>query len=413
MAKPRDAEHSVTAAQAAAFRLRRQHLDTNAATERTGTNGVCASTTINAETAEHAEKFSASRSSREASSARSVVEICRATGGIQAQVQSAAELSIWTRRRETTRDDIRRALWDRREIVKTSAMRLTLHLIPARDLAIYIAALKPMAMGTLQRWQARIGATPSHVRAMVETVVDSIGDEPQTQQQLIARAKKKAGKAVRSWLDHAWSAVRPAVIEGRLVYGPPRGAEATFVRVDRWLGRQPALGVEEARAELLRRFLAAFGPATPHDFAKWSGIRTSEAKRLVESADDLARVSVDGAPGWILRKDVATLTRSELNSDAVRLLGAFDSFLLAHATKEHLVDARFYKRVYRPQGWISPVVLRGGTVIGVWFPESTGKKTTLGVELFGRATPSVRRAIEREAEQMSTFLGTACSPRFR
>jgi uncharacterized protein YcaQ len=343
-----------------------------------------------------------------------VVDVCRDTTGIQAQVQSAAELAIWTRRRQTTRDDVRRALWDTREIVKTSAMRLTLHLIPARDLPIYIAALKPMATGTLQRWQARIGATPSHVRAMVEAVVDSLGDEPRTQQQLIARAKKTASKAMRSWLDHAWSAVRPAVIEGLIVYGPPRGAEATFVRVDKWLGKRPAVGVDEARLELLRRFLSAFGPATPHDFAKWSGIRTSEAKRVVESAaDELAHVSVDGAPGWIMRKDVAALTRSELDPDAVMLLGAFDSFLLAHATKEHLVDARFYKRVYRPQGWISPVVLRGGTIIGVWFPETAGKRTTLGVELFGRATPAIRRAIEQEAEQLSTFLGLSCRACFR
>jgi len=121
----------------------------------------------------------------------------------------------------------------------------------------------------------------------------------------------------------------------------------------------------------------------------------------------------DGAPGWILEQDGAALMRSELDPEAVTLLGAFDSFLLAHATKEHLVDARYYKRVYRPQGWISPVVLRGGAIIGVWFPEPAGKATTIAVELFGRATPAIRRAIEREAEQLSTFLGTTCSPRFR
>ena len=112
------------------------------------------------------------------------------------------------------------------------------------------------------------------------------------------------------------------------------------------------------------------------------------------------------------KPETSVTARSELDPDAVKLLGAFDSFLLAHATKEHLVDARFYKRVYRPQGWISPVVLRGGTIIGVWFPKSVGKTTTLAVELFGRATPAVRRAIEREADAMSAFLGTTCSPRF-
>src|SRR5882724_10815488 len=152
----RKPETSVTAAQATAFRLERHHL--------AGSGG-------------HGFSKIGSRAFPSPGEAPTVLSVVRDTAGIQAQVQSAAELAIWTRRRQTTRDDVRRALWNTREIVKTSAMRLTLHLIPARDLAFYIAALKPMAIGTLRRWQARIGATPSHVRAMVEAVVDSLGDE--------------------------------------------------------------------------------------------------------------------------------------------------------------------------------------------------------------------------------------------
>ena len=212
--------------------------------------------------------------------------------------------------------------------------------------------------------------------------------------------------------DDGFGGVRPAVIEGRIVYGPPSGAEATFVRTDQWLGPQPQVDAGSAQGELLRRFLAAFGPATPHDFAKWSGLKASDAKKLVAAAGDaLIEVSVDGASGWIPREDLEALMQSELDDDAVRLLGAFDSFLLAHATKEHLMDARFYKRVYRPQGWISPVVLRGGTIVGVWFPESLRETTLLRVELFGRATAAIRRGVESEAQALSAFLGKRCQVR--
>ena len=368
----------VTASQAGAFRLARQGLASGAA-------------------------------------ALPLVDVVRASGGIQAQVMSAAEMSIWTRRRATSRADIQKALWETRDLVRTSAMRLTLHVIPADDLPVYISAIKDTAAATLARWHARVGATPRHVVALIDTVVASLDDgEPMTQQELIARAKKKAGAGVRAWLDHAWSAVRPAVIEGLIVYGPPRGSAATFVRTDKWLGRQKPVDGETARVELLRRFLAAFGPATPHDFAKWSGLKTSEARRLVGAAGDvLAGVSVDGAPGWILREDVAALERSRLDPGAVRLLGAFDSLLLAHATKEQLVAPRFYKRVYRPQGWISPVVLRGGTIVGVWFSETIGRRATIRVELFGSGSAALRRAIDEEAEAIGAFLGTPCQVRFR
>jgi len=389
VAPPRS-ELMVTPGQAAAFRLNRQHLGR---TSRPGGSSI----------------------DHKAESTTSIADVCRDTGGIQAQVMSAAELSIWTRRRETTRADIRTALWDTRTIVRTSAMRLTLHLVAARDLAIYVAAMKSTAFRRIEYWLGRMGATPQQVQKMVAAVVDALADgSPRTQRELIASAKKKVGRGMGTWLDHAWSGVRPAVIEGLIVYGPPRGAEATFVRTDSWLGPQPSIAAEPARAELLRRFLAAFGPATPQDFSKWSGLTAADAKRLVEaSGRELAAVSVAGAAGWILREDLPALAASILDADRVRLLGAFDSFLLAHATKEHLVDARFYKRVYRPQGWISPVVLRGGTIVGVWFPETEGPTTRLVVGLFGRATPAVRRAIEREADAMSGFLGVPCAVRIK
>jgi len=370
----------VTAAQAAAFRLARQQL---------------------------------ARRSAKAVAARSVADVVRDTGGIQAQVQSAAEFSIWTRRRETTRADIRRALWDTREIVKTSALRMTLHLIPAPDLAIYIAATRQSARAKLALWQRRLQITPEHVRQLIDTLLDNLGDGALTQQELVARAMQRASKGMRAWLEHAWIPVRPAVIEGAIVYGPPRGAEATFVRADRWLGPQTAVTDDEARAELLRRFLRAFGPATAHDFAKWSGIKVTETRLIVEAvARELTAVSVDGAPGWIVSDDVEALRRSRLDADAVRLLGPFDSLLLAHAAKEHLIDAAFSRRVYRAQGWISAVVLRGTTIIGTWTQSSEGKANRLDVELFRRPSASLRRGIADEAEAMSAFLGAPCITRF-
>jgi len=275
-------------------------------------------------------------------------------------------------------------------------------------------ALKSRMMAFLQGYLSRAGAKPPHVQAMIRSVAESVEDGPKTRQELLAAARKKVGRAMRGWLDQSWSGVRPAVIDGAIVYGPPRGAEATYIATDAWLGPQPAWDVEDARLELLRRFLSAFGPATPHDFAKWSGLKTSDARQLIAKAgDELAIVSVDGAHGSILRRDLAPLSRCELDRDAVTLLGAFDSFLLAHATKEHLVDARFYTRVYRPQGWISPVVLRGGTVAGVWFPTRVKGEMRVDVELFVRSTPAVRRAVEQEVEAMSQFLAVRCQVRFK
>ena len=58
------------------------------------------------------------------------------------------------------------------------------------------------------------------------------------------------------------------------------------------------------------------------------------------------------------------------------------------------------------------MVLRGGTIVGVWFPKTTGRTVTLGVELFGRIEPAVRHGVERHADEMGRFLGARCDVRF-
>lgn len=364
-----------TADQVAAFRLQRQHLSGE---------HVC-----------------------------TLVDVCRDTAGIQAQVMSSAEMALWTRRRSTTREEIRAALWTRRELVKTSAMRFTLHLIPAADLATYIAAMKPTASAIVQRVSTRLGAKPADVQAVTTTVIDALADGPKTQQELVRLATRRAGRAARRWLKLSWSAVRPAVIDGLIVYGPSKGGESTLVRVDSWLPRQRPVTLESARAALMRRFLSAFGPATPNDFAKWTGIKVTDAKSAMQAiADDVVEVTVDGSSTWLLRDDLASLRASRLDRTEVRLLPAFDALMLAHASKDHLVAAEYYNRVYRPQWWISPVVLVGGRIVAVWFSTARGARIDVDVQPFERVARGLRNAIESEVHALAAFMGRPCEVTF-
>jgi hypothetical protein len=98
------------------------------------------SRTVRSFTAQHGAAFRLARHHLSGENRSSLVSVCRDVGGIQAQVMSAAELSLWTRRRETRRPDVQAALWQRRELVKTTSMRMTLHLIPAHDFSMSINA---------------------------------------------------------------------------------------------------------------------------------------------------------------------------------------------------------------------------------------------------------------------------------
>jgi hypothetical protein len=342
----------------------------------------------------------------------SLVDVCRDVGGIQAQVMSAAELSLWTRRRQTTRADVKAALWTRRDLVKTTSMRRTLHLLPARDFQMYIAAMQAWSMSQTGNLLKRIGASPTHVDTMIGVVMDALADGPKTHQDLLARAKLKASKGMRRWLQFAWSAMRPAILQGLIVYAEPRGAEATFVRVDQWLPKRKSVDPAEAQLELATRYLTAFGPATHRDFTKWSGLPTSITKPLFDRlGSDLEPVAVDGERSFILRRDLAELSSARPISSPI-LLPAFDTFLLAHAVKDHLVEPRFYKRVYRNQGWLSPVVIVNGRIVAVWFLEEHVKSFVVDVQPFDTLDAKTRLGIAGEAEALGSFLGERCEAQF-
>ncbi|MBI3401358.1 MAG: AlkZ family DNA glycosylase [Acidobacteria bacterium] len=339
--------------------------------------------------------------------------MCRDIGGVQAQLMSAAEQQLWTRRQRSTRAEIQKALWEQRALVKTTCMRLTLHLLPAADYHLYMAALKSSALAAMYGHLARVGGGTKHAATMIAAVMDALADGPKTQQELIACAKSAADPAMRKWLQYSWTALRPAIIEGLICYGPPRGNEVTFVRVDAWLPRARPIAEDNARRELVRRFLAAYGPATVRDFMKWSGIKAAEARRVWTSLEDeLAAVSVDGVSQSVLRRDLPALV-NHAPDGSLRLLPSFDPFLLAHATKDHLIDVRHYKRVYRNAGWITPVVLIDGRVAGIWSLEPRGKAAAARVQMFASPGRATRAGIEREAAALAAFLGVACDVRVR
>ena len=331
--------------------------------------------------------------------------------GIQAQVMSAADLALWARLHHLTSADVRSALWDARALVKTSCMRGTLHLLTPADLPIYITALKSNRLETLRRHILRnYGITPEEDDRTIAAVVGALGATPTTRREIADRLVPSLGEKYR---DHIGWAVRRAVVEGLACYGPDRGAESTFVRIDRWLPDLPQVSEDEAKQALFRRYLRAYGPATLRDFSKWSGLAIKEIGDVPSAlGGDLVEVPVDGNTAYLLRDDLDALAESRLDAPVLRLLGNFDPYLLGHADTDHYLDPVHYKRVYRKAGWISPVVLLDGRVVGIWSQTRRGGRVLLDVEPFEKLSKATRNMIEGESAALAAFFGAPCQVTF-
>ena len=339
------------------------------------------------------------------------VTISRDVCGLQAQIMSAAFLQAWARNHHISRRSIEDALWKKRTLVKTSLMRQTLHLIPSDEFAIYVAALRNSRIAAALRVMARCGIDQEEGEALTPLIMEVLESGPCGQPAIRAAVQHKVSKRVRAWMDKVWSILRVPIAEGLICYGPGEGNAATFIRSDQWMSaRSSPVSEEGARAWLMRSYLRAYGPATIQDFAHWSGMPLAEVRPLLSMlAAELEEVRVEDRACLVLREDLALLRSQREAENSVRLLPHFDPYLLAHRAKDHLVDPRHYKQVYRNQGWISPVVLGKGAIAGVWGHKLAGTKLTVSVDLFDKPAKSITTMMECEAEELAGFLGATLS----
>lgn len=336
-----------------------------------------------------------------------LLTICRDVCGVQAQVLGSARLAFWARTDQILRQDIDAAISKKRVLVKTSAMRQTLHLLPAAEYHVYIAALRQSRRGELMRIMARIDVGEKEIEAMTAALMKVLGDQPVPQRELAEQVRPRISRKLQASMKlfwNNWPIFRPAIIEGLVCYGPQQGNEATLVRVDCWLPKSKRVEEDEAKRVLLRNYLGAYGPATLRDFSKWSGIPVKQATPVWESLKgEMIEVLVEDIRSSILRAHAAELEASMLGGRVVRLLPSFDPYLLAHVNTDHLVQPRHYKRVYRNQGWISPVILVNGCVAGIWSREGQGSRSSIIWELFEKLPKAVVAGIEMESERVACW----------
>lgn len=340
----------------------------------------------------------------------------RGTGGIQAQVMSAAELALGARLDSLTPQDVQSALWQERTLIKTWAMRATLHLLAAHDLPLYIAARSVDEPRNWVGYFEYYGVTESQLETYLTVAPEILSSEPITKEQFAAALLDRTGSAELHSLvlTKGWGTpLKPLAWRGELCFGPNQGQNVTFVRPRQWIGAQlgdwQPVEPHAALQEIARRYFRAYGPATVREFADWWGLRLTPARKLFQSLqDELEPVEVEGWSALALRERLEPMLNLGL-SGSVILLPYFDAFVMGigrGADIEPLLPRPYQRIVYRPQGWISAVVLVDGFMKGIWEYKVQRSQTLIKVRLFSSPTTLIQKGIETEAERLSGFLNS-------
>jgi winged helix DNA-binding protein len=335
------------------------------------------------------------------------VEALERIGAVQAQEPASPYLALWTRLADFDPAALH-AAFVTRDAIKASLMRITLHAVSARDYLPMLAALLPMyrETGALRRGTRR----PDNVRELAAAAA-AFSATPRRSAELRDYLATWSGTAnletpvwwwVRRHLpmvhvpeDGPWSFSRRPLITT---------ASAWFE--DPTLDDGGGMDLEAARLHVVRRYLAAFGPATTADLAAWTGVSAGDFRSAISKLDaDGALVRLADEAGRTLL-DLADAPRPDPGVPAVaRFLPMWDSVLLAFRDRTRVISDEDRLRVVSRNGDVLPTFLVDGRVAGFWWAEPDGGGTRIVLEPFGRLAAAYRRDLETEADRLAAFVG--------
>lgn len=332
--------------------------------------------------------------------------------GVQAQVSSSAELAVAVRRHPPQPDALAGAL-DERRVFRTWAMRGTLHVLVPAQAGPLLALVAAVRTWEQPAWQRTFKVGPEEMTLLAATVTETLDGRILEREELIEEVAARAGhRDLDEHLRSGWGALlKPLAWMGLLCNGPSRGNRVTFTSPRSWLPDWSDPPPPDVAAQVaIPAYLAAYGPASPATFDAWLTRGRSRKAQLrgwfseLEREGVLGVVDVEGEPGYVRRADLEEL-RETPPSATLRLLPGFDQAVLGPGTADPRIISPHRRRdVSKTAGWISPVVVQGGRVIGVWEIESQGEKDLVAVRLFAEEAGPDEAQIQGEVARLSACL---------
>lgn len=303
-------------------------------------------------------------------------------GGIQDQYAPSAYIAMWARLDGFQRDDLTRAL-ERRTVIQGTLLRGTIHVVSRRDYWPWAAAIREPRREWLQRSWPKLAAPD--VDAINRTLREALRGGPRHRNELVALVGKDAFQA--------------ADIE--VVRVPPSGTwenrrAHVYAAAEDWVGSDDA-DYEAGRRLLVRRYLAAFGPARPPDIAAWAGIGPERVNRALETIQ-LRRFRDEQG------RELVDLPRAPLPDPDTpappRFIGHFEGLLWAHARRTGVLPEDFRKVIFSTKLPASMAVfLLDGVVAGGWRYDA-GR---IRIQPFRRLTRAERTELKEEQERLQAF----------
>jgi hypothetical protein len=317
-------------------------------------------------------------------------------GAMQAQDYAMAKWAIGVRLPGSTDRAIEAAL-DAGEIIRTHLLRPTWHFASADDIYWMLELTAPRIKAGLKSRHIELGLDETIVRksnAIIEKALR--GGKHLTREELVAQLGKAKIPTDDNRASHLLSR---AELDGVVCSGATKGGKQTYALLEDRVPKTKAVTKEEALAKLALKYFASHGPATVQDFAWWSGLSVSDARRALEMVKGrLISETIHTQTLWFA-DDISTT-----DTESVYLLPAFDEFIISYKDRSAAIPVENRIKAVSNNGIFRPVVVVNGQVMGIW--KRTIKKSVVIVEteLFRPPDKTTKSLIEKAAMHYGHFL---------
>jgi hypothetical protein len=363
--------------------------------------------------------------------ARDVVEVARDVVALHSTDAASVYLAAWARlaagAAEGTMAALESALYTHRTLVRMLGMRRTVYVVPT-DLVPVVHASSTQAIAALERrklhrllaeagvaddparWLAGVEeATVDALRARGEALATELSaDVPALREQLVVAA----GKRYEGQVSVGTRVLLLLAADGRIVRGRPRGSwissQYRWAPIESWLpGGMPELPVEDGRIELVRRWLARYGPGTLADLKWWTGWTVGQLKPALAALDPVTVDLGGGGTGLLLRDDVEPVPAP---APSVALLPGLDPTVMGWTGRDWYLGGHG-PDLFDRSGNPGPTIWWDGRIVGGWAQRKDGE---IAYHLLADVGAEAGAAVAAEADRLCRWLGPArVTPRFR
>lgn len=326
------------------------------------------------------------------------VEVLREIGGSQSQEPRPGRLQVRARSKGLTADAVESARVDDRSIVRHWVMRMTAHLFPADDFGWITPIFTERMAGWSRRRLELLNVTASERDKALKAIAKTLDRDGSITRARAMEAAEKTGLEID--VQRRTHLAVLTVLEVGACIGPSEGRDNYFVKTEDWLGKVDYSDREDGLAELARRYFAAFAPAGEADFAFWAGLPLRDCRAGMQRiAGELDQHGTGDAAMFAPKGATLRMPRSPV----VRLLGAYDTYMMGYASRRHAVDAAGEKVILPGGGVLRPVICVDGKFVGTWASKKSGKTLKVTLEPFDGLDDAWTDALEAEVVDIGRF----------